>query len=143
MLRVICVLFLLAMLIYSLIDCVRTDESEMPARISKPIWVVAIAIIPVLGATLWLGFKVQKIIKADASFNSSDLTAKFRRDTSSTAPLAPDDDPDFLSRLDAQNRRRQYEQRKAENKLNSKDDISDEPKDDSDPTENEDDSQNI
>lgn len=143
MLRVICVLFLLAMLIYSLIDCVRTDESEMPARISKPIWVVAIAIIPVLGATLWLGFKVQKIIKADASFNSSDLTAKFRRDASSTAPLAPDDDPDFLSRLDAQNRRRQYEQRKAENKLNSKDDTSDEPKDGSEPTENEDDSQNI
>lgn len=114
--RVILVLVLLAMTIYALIDCARTDSSKLPGRIAKPVWLIAIAIVPVLGPLLWLGFKTQKKLKSDPTIGAQDLTNKFRgRATQQPArPVAPDDDPDFLSRLEAQNRRRQYEQKKAE-----------------------------
>ncbi|WP_376975908.1 PLD nuclease N-terminal domain-containing protein [Arcanobacterium hippocoleae] len=110
------VLVLLALIIYALIDCIRTDSAAMPARVAKPIWIIGIIFVPVLGALLWVGSKLQKIIQADSQFGAADLADKFRKgkNPQSSAPIAPDDDPDFLSRLEAQNRRRHYEQKKAE-----------------------------
>ncbi|XCB30751.1 PLD nuclease N-terminal domain-containing protein [Arcanobacterium hippocoleae] len=112
--RILLVLILLAMTIYSLIDCARTDESAMPARIKKPIWIAAIIIVPILGPALWLIFKTQKMLKTDSGFGTANIPGKLRKHGNSepSGPLAPDDDPDFLSRLEAQNRRRQYEQKK-------------------------------
>lgn len=122
MLRVILVLVLLAMTIYALIDCTKTDSTRMPARISKPVWIVAIAILPIIGPLLWLGIKTQKMLKSDPNIAGQDFTNKFRsrNNPKSNQALAPDDDPDFLSRLEAQNRRRQYEQKKAEDNPNQK-----------------------
>lgn len=47
--------------------------------------------------------------------SASDIADRLRgKKNAPTGPVAPDDDPDFLARLEAANRRKAYEQRKAE-----------------------------
>ncbi|MFC5369706.1 PLD nuclease N-terminal domain-containing protein [Arcanobacterium bovis] len=113
--RVFIVLFLVALTIYSFIDCARTDSNRMPARISKAVWLILIAIVPVLGPLLWLFFKYQYIFKDNSSRARQDFPSKTRNPrTAERGPVAPDDDPEFLARLEAQNRRRAFEQKRAE-----------------------------
>ena len=52
---------------------------------------------------------------SDAPLSTGDLSNLFfsSKEPTHASPVAPDDDPEFLARLDAQNRRRAYEQRKA------------------------------
>ncbi|MBM7825906.1 hypothetical protein JOD55_001733 [Arcanobacterium pluranimalium] len=119
MARIFIVLFLVALTIYSFVDCARTDSDRMPARISKAVWLILIAIVPILGPVLWIFFKYQYIFKQDGSHprqNFNDFPGKARnsRPGQHTGPVAPDDDPDFLARLEAQNRRRAFEQKRAE-----------------------------
>lgn len=113
MARVIPIIIGVALIIYAFIDAARTDSSKMPARISKPVWLLLIAIVPVLGALIWLFFKYQYIFKSDYKMPSSGANP-FSRTKKPTGPLAPDDDPEFLARLEARNRRRAYEQRMRE-----------------------------
>ena len=113
MARVIPIIIGVALIIYAFIDAARTDSSKMPARISKPVWLLLIAIVPVLGALIWLFFKYQYIFKADYTRPSGSANP-FSRPQKPTGPVAPDDDPDFLARLEARNRRRAYEQRMRE-----------------------------
>lgn len=114
MARIIIALLIVALTIYALIDCVRTPASETPARISKPAWGALIFLLPVIGPSIWLYFKYRNTLTSDTPMSASDIADMLRskRNTSS-GPIAPDDDPEFLARLDAVNRRKAYEQRKA------------------------------
>lgn len=110
MARVIPIIVGVALIIYAFIDAARTDSAQMPARISKPVWLLEIVIVPVLGALIWLFFKYQHIFKSDYRVQGS-AANPFHRPKKPTGPVAPDDDPEFLARLEARNRRRAYEQR--------------------------------
>jgi len=44
----------LALTIYSLLDCARTPEESMPARMPKLLWVALIAVITPIGPIAWI-----------------------------------------------------------------------------------------
>lgn len=100
--------------IYGIIDVIRTDTTRMPGRLRKPAWLALTVLVPVLGSLLWIAFSFPvKFPQQNISLGS------FGRGRSSSQrrrrPVAPDDDPDFLSRLDAENRFREWERQQREN----------------------------
>lgn len=70
-----------AFTLYSLVDAAMTDHSRARG-VSKPVWIVIIVLLPVIGAVLWL------------------MIGKGSPSTGPGAPnhLAPDDDPRFTGR---------------------------------------------
>lgn len=93
--------------VYTVVDCAIT-ASERARGISKPLWILVILLLPVIGGILWL------------------MVGKDRQAGHPARPAgAPDDDPGFLRRLrdDAarQERIRQLEQDLAELDDDSKD----------------------
>lgn len=92
------VLASVAITVYGVVDCVRTPAQRV-RTLPKPVWVLVILLLPVLGAVVWL------------------LAGKNRSKPGgrpSPRPVAPDDDPDFLRRIDEQRRREQRRQERAE-----------------------------
>ena len=93
--------------VYTVVDCAVTDPQRVRG-IPKPLWILVILLLPVIGGILWL------LIGKDRATGYTQ-----RRRTS------PDDDPEFLRRLDddtaRQERIRRLEQELAELDDDSKD----------------------
>jgi len=89
--------------VYTLIDCIRTDESRARG-LPKMVWVFVVIALPLVGSVLW--FMIGK--------------ERFGRPSSRpvTRQKAPDDDPAFLGRIgmeqDREARIRRLEERLAE-----------------------------
>lgn len=86
--------FLLALTLYAWFDCTRTPDHRMKAA-PKPLWLVAIALVPVLGPVTWLA--------------AGRIEPPTRGRT-----RGPDDDPAFLRRLDDEQWRRRQQRRRDE-----------------------------
>jgi hypothetical protein len=93
----------LGLLIFALVDIVNIDRNRVQ-RLPKGAWVV-IALIPFVGPLLW-------IFLGRGSFG---VTPESAQRPGAPARRSPDDDPEFLARLqrerDQQERIRQLEQR--------------------------------
>ena len=85
MTRVRPVLLGLGLAIYSLVDCIQTDESRVRG-LPKVGWIILIVLITFVGPIAWL------IAGKERSLPGRD--GRQRR-----GPLGPDDDPDFLRGL--------------------------------------------
>ena len=104
----------IALMIYSLIDCTRTPEEEMPARMPKMMWVAIIVLFNVVGSIAWI---ITSRVKAaeerggtvEPTVWSSKNGVQFHR-PEQTRPVAPDDDPEFLRQLEQELRRKRREQ---------------------------------
>ncbi|WP_193312879.1 PLD nuclease N-terminal domain-containing protein [Georgenia subflava] len=112
MLRLLLVILPLALVIYALIDCARTPDDEMPAGIPKIVWIVLIILFPGIAALAWI--IVSRVARSEATaaarvrpglWSSPTPPRPVRRH----GPLAPDDDPDFLARLESERRRAERE----------------------------------
>ena len=79
----------LAVVIYALIECIRSRPHEVRS-ISKPGWILTIILVPLIGALMW--------------FMWGRPRAGSRQAQPSPRPAAPDDDIAFLRTLDAQRR---------------------------------------
>jgi hypothetical protein len=90
--RVLLAIAILTVIVYGLVDVIRTD-SRLTRGISKPGWIV-VAMLPVIGAAMWFIFGRPR--------GSQSPQESFRH------PTAPDDDPEFLRGLET-NRRKQAE----------------------------------
>ncbi|MGG5170775.1 PLD nuclease N-terminal domain-containing protein [Pseudarthrobacter sp. J1738] len=86
--RVIGTILAIAIFVYALIDCIRTDRRAVRG-ISKTAWIVVMVLLPLLGAILWF------------IFGRPYPGPQQRRVTHTTAP---DDDPEFLQNLERQRR---------------------------------------
>jgi hypothetical protein len=93
MLRVVLVLLVIGVMVYAFVDCVRSDRSQV-RLLPRPLWCLVILVVPLVGAVLWL-----------VAGRSKDAPP-----APSARPIAPDDDPDFLRRLDQERRRRAAEE---------------------------------
>lgn len=82
------VLVAVAFYVFALVDLALIDRSRVRG-LPKPAWFAIVLLLPVVGAVLW--FAVGRIRLAD-------LGGAVRR-----GPIAPDDDPAFLSRLGREN----------------------------------------
>ena len=101
---------IVALCIYGIIDCARTPKESMPGRLPKPVWIV-VALIPVVGALLWL--LLSWPIKHPNGFGTIEIGRGRPRKPEPEGPIAPDDDPEFLAKLDARNRFAEWERQQA------------------------------
>src|SRR4051794_2239180 len=92
MVRVVAVLVLVGVMVYAFVDCLRADARDL-RRLPRPAWLLVI-LVPLAGALLYL--------VAGRPLSVSDEPV--------VRPLAPDDDPEFLRRLDLERRRRQADE---------------------------------
>ena len=77
MARIVPIVLAVALWIYAIIDCARTDRSLMPGRLSKGAWLALVIVLPVIGSALWLWLSWQ--IKHPAGTGSGtvvDVVAK-------------------------------------------------------------------
>lgn len=73
----------IGIILFALIDALMTERSRVRG-VSKPVWILIILLVPVVGALLWFIIgKTRKTSKASKM---------------SGAPLPPDDDPTFSGR---------------------------------------------
>ena len=107
MVRILFFVAMIALTIYAAADWHRTPEDEMPGKLPKAIWLLIIlftATIAAIGPIVWLALRwVSRAEKKQTG--------------------APDDDPEFLFRLerDIQRKRREEERRRREQGQQGKD----------------------
>ena len=102
----------LALAIYALLDCARTPEESMPARMPKLLWIVIIVMATFVGPIAWIIVSRVKAAEdrggeVEPTVWSSKEGTTFRR-AERPRPVAPDDDPEFLRGLEQDIRRRRH-----------------------------------
>lgn len=90
MLRPLVVLLAAGFAVWALLDLASTPRTRVRV-LPKPAWAVLILVVPVLGPLAWL------------ALGRSPATPS--RPGPPSRPLAPDDDPEFLRKLDEDRRR--------------------------------------
>ncbi|MDN5686811.1 MAG: PLD nuclease N-terminal domain-containing protein [Brachybacterium sp.] len=98
MLRGFLVVLSIALTVFALADCVQTEDDKVRG-VPKWAWVVLIVLLPWVGPITWL------VVGKDRP--NEGWTDRPRRD----GPTAPDEDPEFLRRLDEDIRRERRERR--------------------------------
>lgn len=105
MLRLLVYVVPVALAIYALIDFSRSEPSER-AGIRPLVWLAIIVLLPVLGPVVWIVISRTHGSPGGRAARTprgpSPRTWSARR----PGPRAPDDDPDFLWRLEQERRRR-------------------------------------
>jgi len=96
------VILALALVVYALVDCVRSDDSDMPVGLPKAVWVILIIVFPGAGAVAWL--VVSRVARQGQRTPGRPLFGGGPSHPSTSRapaprPVAPDDDPDFLASL--------------------------------------------
>lgn len=86
----------LAVTVYALIQCAQTPPHRVRS-IAKPGWIVAIILLPLVGACLWFWL---------GRPNDEASSGPAARQRPTGGPAAPDDNPDFLRTLETQRRQR-------------------------------------
>ncbi|MDY2941429.1 MAG: hypothetical protein SOS98_03775 [Varibaculum sp.] len=117
--RVLLIVLAIALDIYAIADIARTPADEMPARIPKALAIVGVVLLSPIGAIAWI--IVSRVMRAEdsgAAFRSGLWSADnpyplFKGgkggDPAAGHDVAPDDDPEFLFRLQAQLQREKKE----------------------------------
>ncbi len=93
LLRVVLVLVVIGVMIYALVDCWRSDAQDV-RLLPRSVWFLVV-LVPLVGGVLW--------IVAGQPRDEPDRPSTRR-------PVAPDDDPEFLRRLDLERRRQAAEE---------------------------------
>jgi len=105
--RVIISVLIVAVCIYALIDCLRTDSRDVRG-VPKGVWIVALLLLPLVGAIMWFLLGRPRSTARPAADGPSAAHG-----SPAGRPLGPDDDPQFLRNLE-ERRRNQEEARKLE-----------------------------
>ncbi len=95
----------IALSVFALADCVQTEDDKVRG-LPKWAWVVLIVLIPWVGPITWL------VVGRERGIGLGDIDGPKR--PRRQGPLAPDEDPEFLRRLDEDIRRERREQRRRE-----------------------------
>ncbi|GHS90241.1 hypothetical protein AGMMS50218_17890 [Actinomycetota bacterium] len=94
-------LFLIALAVYCLFDVAGSDDDER-LGVPKIGWILLVVVIPVLGPVAWLAVsRAQRAARAGGPATGTRPSAPRRP----SGPVAPDDDPEFLWRLDEARRK--------------------------------------
>lgn len=88
--RLLPVLLLIGFTVYTLVDCIQTDESQQ-RNLPKLVWILLIILVTPVGGVAWL--------IAGRPHTGTGSRPGPTRPTRPTGPRGPDDDPDFLRGL--------------------------------------------
>ncbi|MGY4645462.1 PLDc N-terminal domain-containing protein [Cellulomonas sp. URHB0016] len=104
MLRNLGVLLIIGLVVYSVLDIVRSDDDE---RLGAPrvLWVLLVLLVPLFGSIAWIA--ISQMRRSAAATGGGPSRGPGRPVTRRRGPVAPDDDPDFLRKLDQDRRRRE------------------------------------
>ena len=110
--RIVLIVLVFALTLYALLDCARTPEESMPARMPKFLWIILIVLFPTIGPIAWIIVSRVKAAEERGGYVeptvwSSKEGTSFRR-PQRAQPMAPDDDPEFLRGLEQDIRRRRH-----------------------------------
>lgn len=111
MTRILPLILAIVATVYCAVDCAQSDRDQV-RNLPKPLWLVLVIVVPILGPAGWLIFGRPRATPVPATAGPR----RIRR-----TPVAPDDDPRFLAELDKTNR----EIRDLEQGLRRQDDGSD------------------
>lgn len=91
-------LLLIGLVVYSVVDVLSSDEHE---RIGLPrwAWVVLLLLVPLAGSIVWI-----VVSRTQRARHQTDGQGGQGGRVLPSAPVAPDDDPEFLWRLEQQRR---------------------------------------
>lgn len=105
MARALLFLATIGLAVYAVADIATSDDD---ARLGVPrfAWVLLVVLFPVLGALIWIA--VSRTRRASARQGGVAQPGPHPR-PAPRGPVAPDDDPEFLWRLDQERRRREAE----------------------------------
>lgn len=92
----------IALTVFALADCVQTEDEKVRG-LPKWAWIVLIVVIPWVGPITWLFVGRERTFGGGPRGDGGQPRRK--------GPLAPDEDPDFLRRLDEDIRRERRERR--------------------------------
>ena len=118
MARILLILVVVGLMAYALTDVWGADEDER-AGLPRWLWVLLIVLLPLLGAVSWI------VVRVAARRNNAGPSGPGRGGSRPTppprsprpgprrpsGPVAPDDDPEFLWRLEQEKRKREREAR--------------------------------
>ena len=110
--RIVLIVLVFALTLYALLDCARTPEESMPARMPKFLWIILVVLFPTIGPIAWIIVSRVKAAEERGGYVeptvwSSKEGTTFRR-PERARPMAPDDDPEFLRDLEQDIRRRKH-----------------------------------
>lgn len=96
----------LALTIYALLDCARTPEESLPARMPKALWIMLFVIAPGIGPVAWI--IVSRVKAAEERGGYIEPTVWSSQEGTDLRPprrtrrrrTAPDEDPEFLASLE-------------------------------------------
>ncbi len=105
MIRVLPFLIELILVVFCLVDCIQADQRRI-RNLPRWAWVLAILIVPIVGCIAWL--LAGRPTRSSASQRPSPSTPAGSgfpgiERPQRPRPVAPDDDPEFLSRLKQSN----------------------------------------
>lgn len=109
----------IALTVFALADCVQTQDDKVRG-VPKWAWIVLIVLIPWVGPLTWLFVGKERSWGRGSSGSPGP-----RRD----GPLAPDEDPEFLRKLDEDIRRERRERRERGEGPNDSGELDDGPGD--------------
>ena len=89
-------LLMIGLVVYTVIDVTRSEKDER-LGLHPAIWILAILLFPELGSIIWIA--VSRTVRARSQGPVKNTGSKL-----APAPLAPDDDPEFLWRLEQRQR---------------------------------------
>ena len=110
--RIVLIVLVFALTLYALLDCARTPDESMPARMPKYLWITLVVLFPTIGPIAWIIVSRVKAAEERGGYVeptvwSSREGTTFRR-PQRPRPMAPDDDPEFLRDLEQDIRRRKH-----------------------------------
>ena len=95
-------LAVLALWAYCIFDVISTDEALM-RNMPKIFWLIVVIILPTIGSVAWL--LLGRPEKAGLRPGDTSTYRPQRINPGRPGPVAPDDDPAFLARLDQESKR--------------------------------------
>ncbi|WP_103063193.1 PLD nuclease N-terminal domain-containing protein [Actinomyces qiguomingii] len=112
--RVVLYIIVFALALYAVLDCARTPAENMPAHLPKPMWILIILAMTVVGPLAWIitsrvraaeerGGQIERTVWSSQESAGLHLAERPR-------PVAPDDDPEFLAGLERDIRRRRRQE---------------------------------
>jgi len=108
-------LLVIALVVYTVVDVVNSDDDDR-LGVHPALWILGIVLLPPLGSIAWLAVKFSR---RNNGRGARPRATGPQRPPYRPGPAAPDDDPEFLWRLEQEKRRRQREEGHADDENGS------------------------